>query len=296
MNKLPFLNEFLSYLDSKDYSEKTLYNYGRDLKTFHNFLNKRNIPFENINKEIVDDYKNYLFSFERKTTAGADSINKLGYYSVNRMLSALRTYLQYLINKGHASPLFIESIKLIKVPKRALSYAKSDDLLRLIEYPEKFEHNKKVGLRNRAMLEVMFSTGIRLSELLDLKWEQIKESGEIFIEGQNKKGRIVYLAPRAKKALEKYLSYRKDDLPYLFIPYSGSHFKKKDKRITPSYIQRKIKQYRERLSLETPISAQWLTTDGFASYLIEKTSNPESIRSISTHKSIKLSGPYTLWN
>lgn len=292
MNKLPFLNEFLSYLDNKKYSKKTLYNYERDLKGFQNFLSRRRIFFKNINKEIIDDYKDYLLSSKRKTAEGGDASKKLSHYSANRMLSALRTYLQYLINKGHTSPLFIENIKLIKVPKRAFKYAKSDDLMRLIECPEKFERNKKVGLRNKAMLEVLFSTGIRLSELLNLKREQIKESSEIIIEGQNKKGRIVYLTPRAKRALKKYLSYRRDDLPYIFIPYSGSHFKKKDKRITPSYIQRKIKQYRERLGLEVPISAQWLTTDGFANYLIEKTLNPELINSISTHESVKLSGSY----
>lgn len=293
MNKLPFLNEFLSYLDNKKYSKKTLYNYERDLKGFQNFLSRRRIFFKNINKEIIDDYKDYLLSSERKTAEGEDASKKLSHYSANRMLSALRAYLQYLINKGHSSPLFIESIKLIRVPKRDFKHAKLDDLLKLIECPEKFERNKQVGLRNKVMLEVLFSTGIRLSELLNLKRDQIKESGEIFIKGQNKKGRVVYLTPRAKKVLEKYLSYRKDDLPYVFIPYSGSHFKKKDKRITSSYIQRKIKQYREQLGLEVPISAQWLTTDGFASYLIEKAFDPESINSISIHESVKLTGLYT---
>jgi site-specific recombinase XerD len=143
------------------------------------------------------------------------------------------------------------------------------------------------------MLEVLFSAGIRLSELLNLKRDQIKESGEIFIKGQNKKGRVVYLTPRAKKALKKYLSCRADDLPYIFIPYSGSNFEKKDKRITPSYIQRKIKQYRERLGLEIPISAQWLTTDGFANYLIEQSLDPKPINPISFHESIKLTDTYT---
>lgn len=294
MKKLPLSKEFLSHLNRKKYSEETVYSYKRDLKTFLNFLNKKNIKFENINKENVDDYKNYLLSLERKTSENKDSIKQLSYYSINRMLSALRAYLRYLIDSDYSSPLVGENIKLLKLQKRDNSFPKTGDLIKLIESPTMLEKNKKVALRNRAMLEVLFSTGLRLSELLNLQRDQITKSGRIFIEGKNKKGRFVYLAPGAKRVLNKYLSCRTDGSPYVFIPYSGSHASDKNKRISPSYLQRKIKQYREILGIELPISAQWLTTDGFTNYLIEQNLNPKSIKSISTHKSLSLSSSYNL--
>lgn len=291
MKKLPLTKEFLSHLNRKKYSEETVYNYKRDLKTFLNFLNKKNIKFENINKENIDDYKNYLLSFERRTSENKDSIKQLSHYSINRMLSALRAYLRYLIDSGYVPPLLVESIKLLKSPKRIINYAKTDDIVKLIESPTILEKNKKVALRNRAMLETLFSTGLRLFELLNLKRDQINKSGQIFIKDKNEKGRFVYLAHRTQKHLANYLDTRTDSSPFAFVPYSGSRTKDKNKKICPEYLQRKIKQYREILGIETPISAQWLTTDGFTNYLIEQNLNPEPIKTISVHESINLLGP-----
>lgn len=233
-----------------------------------------------------------MLSLERRTSENKNSVKQLSHYSINRTLSALRAYLRYLADSDYGSPLVSENIKLLQLQKRNIKHAKTDDLIKLIESPTRLESNKKVGLRNMAMLEVLFSTGIRLSELLNLKRDQINKSGEILISNKHKGERLVYLTHRAKSIVEKYLSSRLDDSPYVFIPYSGKHASDKIKQITPSYLQRKIKEYRERLMIDSPISAQWLTTDGFANYLVEQNLNPRPIKSISAHESLDTTTRY----
>ena len=97
-----------------------------------------------------------------------------------------------------------------------------EELIKIIEAPAKFEKNKAVSLRNRAILEVLFSTGMRISELINLKKDQIDKTGRIFIRGKGKKERFVYLTPRAQKHIKNYSEIRGiTDSQYLFIPYSG---------------------------------------------------------------------------
>jgi len=100
MDNLPLLNKFLSYLRKKNYSEETVYNYERDLRTFGTFLKDKNIRFQEIDNNIINDYKSYLVSTGRKTMRGKEGIKVLNRFSINRMLSALRAYSKYLINIG----------------------------------------------------------------------------------------------------------------------------------------------------------------------------------------------------
>jgi site-specific recombinase XerD len=82
------------------------------------------------------------------------------------------------------------------------------DLIKLIECPLEFEKNENAGLRNRAMLEILFATGMRISELINLNLDQINSEGKIFIVGKGKKERFVYLTPRSLHWLDKYLRVR----------------------------------------------------------------------------------------
>ncbi len=128
--------------------------------------------------------------------------------SINRMLSALRSYLRYRIEFDLEVPLAPDAVKLLKNERKKSQVAELDDLVKLIECPMEFEKNENVGLRNRAMLEILFATGMRISELINLNLEQINSEGKIFIIGKGKKERFVYLTPRAMSWLDKYLRIR----------------------------------------------------------------------------------------
>lgn len=128
--------------------------------------------------------------------------------SVNRMLSAIRSFLKYRIDFDLDIPIPPDAIKLIKTTKKASQVAEFEELVRLIECPMTFDHDQKVQVRNRAMLEILFSTGMRISELIGLNLEQINGDGKLFILGKGKKQRFVYLTPRAMFWLDQYLRIR----------------------------------------------------------------------------------------
>lgn len=289
---LPDKESFLRFLQSNNYSSETLLNYERDLASFENFLNYQKTAFKKIVKSTIEDYKAYLYSINRKTAKGAKTQAKLSSFSVNRMLSSLRNYLKFLINMDKFVPLAPESIKLIRTEKKHPRVAELDDLIRLIECPEKFEPDKICGLRNRAMLELLMSTGMRISELLSLKRDQIDaRSGKIFIRGKGKKERFVYLTERALRQLDRYLAVRDDQLPYLFVALRGRNAGKGFHGISTNYLQAKIKNYRERLDINVPTSAHSLR-HGFATYLAESGANPAAIQVLLGHESLDTTTRY----
>jgi len=288
---LPYQDDFLLNLKTNNLSDETLYSYERDLSVFENFLNEEKVKFEEINKKTILNYKAYLVSVDRKTPKNQPTSKKLSSYSINRMLSVLRSYVKYLIDMDYKPPISPEVIKLTKTEKKHPRVSEFEEIKKIIESPFQFEKEKKIALRNRAMLEVLFSTGMRISELLNCKKEQIDKQGRIFIRGKGKKERFVYLTSRAQKHLNNYLDIRIDDSPYFFVPYSGSKVKDKNKKITPSYLQRKIKQYREQLGINIPLSAHSLR-HGFATYLAESGANPAAIQVLLGHESLDTTTRY----
>ncbi|NQU77286.1 tyrosine-type recombinase/integrase [Candidatus Falkowbacteria bacterium] len=290
-NPPPHLDEFLLSIQTDNYSPETVYNYERDLTVFENFLFEEKIDFDKLTKRDVLNYKAYLSSRDRKTASEKVSSKRLGSYTINRMLSSLRSYINFLDDMDYSIPISAESIKLIKNKKKHPQVAELEDLIRLIECPRKLEKDKVVGLRNQVMLEMLFSTGMRISELINLKREQINKSGKIFILGKGRKERFVYLTPRAKKVLDEYLALRKDTLPYLFIPLRGRNAKEKDRKISANYLQYKIKRYREILGINVPTSAHSLR-HGFATYLAEKGANPAAIQILLGHESLDTTTRY----
>lgn len=289
---LPYFDDFLLYLKTQNYSEETIYNYERDLRVFDIFLTDFPTSFEKINKRVVAEYKAYLISRDRETAIkkGKTEVH-LSSLSINRMLSALRSYLRYLIEMDYKVPVVPDSIKLIKTEKRKAKVADLKDLIRLIEAPSVLESDKKISLRNRAILEVLFSTGMRISELCQLNKADIDGTGRTFIMGKGKKERFVYLTPRAKQHLERYLVTRDDNCPALFIPYSGPNVSSVKKRISTNYIQAKIKKYREKLRINLPTSAHSLR-HGFATYLAEKGASPVAIQILLGHESLDTTTRY----
>jgi integrase/recombinase XerD len=298
---LPYFDDFLLKLKTDNYSDETVYNYERDLRVFEAFLEEdAHIPFTGFNKAALNTYKAYLVSRDRKTPARVTSgpskrvparFKRLSARSVNRMLSSLRSFLGFLIEQDLPCPVPPEAVTLVRTDRPHPRVADLEELVRLIEAPSTIEKNRRVALRNRAMLETLFSTGMRISELLGLRRDQIDGTGRVFIRGKGKKERFVYLTPRAHEHLTTYLASRKDDSPALFVPARGRNARKKDARISLSYLQTKIKEYRERLQINVPTSAHSLR-HGFATYLAESGANPAAIQILLGHESLDTTTRY----
>jgi len=289
---LPHVDDFLLNLQANKYSSETIYNYERDLSVFSSFLDESTIEFDKVDKRAITYYKAYLVSRDRKTSKlGRQVERELDSRSINRMLSALRGYLRYLIDMDYRCPVPPEAVKLTKAGRKHPQVAELGDLIRLIEAPSSFESNAKTALRNRAMLEVLFATGMRISELCNLNRSQIDDTGRIFITGKGRKQRFVYLTERARRYLDSYLATRQDDCPALFIPYAGRNVAKSKKRISTNYLQDRIKRYREKLKINVPTSAHSLR-HGFATYLAEEGANPAALQILLGHESLDTTTRY----
>jgi len=289
---LPYLDDFLLNLQTKNLSEETFYNYERDLKVFENFLKEINIPFGKIDKKIILNYRAYLTSRDRKTPKFLPGKKRLSSFSINRMLSSLRSYFKFLTNLDYSTTISPHMIELIKVEKKLARVGEFEEIKKLLESPIKFEKNRIIALRNRAILETLFSTGVRISELLNIKMSDIDKAGRIFIKGKGKKERFVYLTPRAQKYIKKYLENRgEDESPFLFIPYKGKNVKLRAKKISSNYVEEKIKKYRELLGLNIPITPHGFRR-AFATYLAEKGASVAAIQILLGHESLDTTTRY----
>jgi len=290
--QLPSLDDFLLNLQNNNLSQETIYNYERDLQVFENFLNEANINFSNANKKTLLFYKAYLNSEDRKTPLNNDGEKKLSSFSTNRMLSVLRSYLKFLIDMDIETPITPEMVKLSKNAKTQPRISELKEVIKIIEAPTEFEKNKKAAVRNRAMFEMLFSTGMRISELVGLKQNQIDKTGRIFIQGKGKKERFVYLTPRAEKYLKNYLDDRGIvDTPFLFVPYHGKNIHKENRRISVNYMQERIKRYKEWLGVNVPFSCHTIR-HAFATYLAEEGASPAAIQILLGHESLDTTTRY----
>lgn len=289
---LPLLDEYLENIQSSNYSQETVYNYERDLNTFETFLRDDiKTDFKNLNKRIIIKFRAYLSSSSRQTAEGHQGQSQLSSYSINRILSALRSYLKFLADVDYKSPISADAVKLLKTEKKYGQVPEMQELIKLIEAPTKFETDKNIALRNRAMLETLFATGMRISELLSLKRQQLDFSGRIYIMGKGKKQRFVYLTPRAISHLQNYLKTRSDNSDSMFVPYRGRNNGEKNKKISTNYLQFKIKRYRELLGINIPFSAHSIR-HSFATYLAENGANPAAIQILLGHESLDTTTRY----
>lgn len=220
--------------------------------------------------------------------------------SINRMLSSLRSYFNFLVDIDQDVPIPPSAIKLIKAEKKEKQVADLEELIQLIESPMQYEHDPIVQLRNRAMLELIFATGTRISEVINLNRDQIRfKEGRvlddrIYIMGKGKKQRFVYLTPRALRFLEEYLSKREDDYPAMFVPTKGTRKATGNPyliRLSQNYLQMKIAEYRRLCGIIVPTSAHSLR-HGFATYLAEEGANPAAIQRLLGHESLQTTTRY----
>lgn len=291
---LPYLEDFLLRLRTNNFSEKTIENYENDLRVFEKFLDQDvRLPFSKFGKAHIDLYKAFLASRDRKTAKGLQKRRKdrLSARTMNRMLSSLRSFLKYLIQTDRPCPVPPEAVDLVKTPRVKTRVAELDAFQRLLEAPTAFEKDRFMALRNRALLETLFATGMRLSEILSLDRTHIDGSGRIFVRGKGKKERFVYLTPRADRHLRDYLKERKDAFPALFIPLRGRNANSEKARLSPNYVEMVVKRYKERLRINIPVTVHSFR-HAFATYLAEEGASPAALQILLGHESLDTTTKY----
>lgn len=210
-------------------------------------------------------------------------------------LVAIRAFLKYLIVEQNMDILSPDKIILGKPEPRVPKVLTEDQLERLFNVQNL---NKKSGIRDRAILETLFSTGLRVSELVSLNIEDINlETGEFTVIGKGRKVRTVYLSESAKNWLRRYLSTRNDPFIPLFLRYSGKKMEENDSdgeslRLTARSVQRLVKKYITRAGIAIDATPHTLRHT-FATGLLRQGADLRSVQELLGHSNVSTTQIYT---
>jgi len=272
--------EFLEYIEiSKGRAVKTVENYDRYLTRFLEF-SKAKEP-KDITDRSVQDFR--LWLNRQPGTAGAGTMKRR---TQNYYLIALRAFLKHLQRQSITS-LSPERIELAKVPERSLDLISSAELERLMKAPDTSELK---GLRDKAMLELLFSTGLRVSELCALDNDIDLTRDELSVRGKGDKVRVVFLSGTAKKAVMAYLKARKDMEEALFV--SSSRGKQAPTRLTPRSVESMVKHYAIKAGITKKVTPH-VIRHSFATDLLENGADLRSVQALLGHANIATTQVYT---
>jgi len=280
------ITEFLEYLEiEKGCSLLTIRNYDFYLQRFVK-QSKINSP-QQITKEIVRQFRLWLSRLKNYHQ------DNLSLATRNYHLIAIRCFLKYLAIKDIPS-LSPEKIELAKTGERQISFLEGDDLEKLLDAPLQVKQKEIIAYRDKAILELLFSTGLRVSELTNLKKENINlKKDEFSIKGKGQKWRLVFLSNQAKYWLKKYLEKRTDIDPALFIRYDrASKNNPKSLGITPRSVQRLVQKYSKVAGLTRKITVHTLR-HSFATDLLSSGANLRAVQELLGHKNITTTQIYT---
>lgn len=276
--------EFLEHVEiEKGNSLKTVENYDRYLARFLSFANIQT-P-KQITDDIVREFRLTLNRAPGMKIRG-QSASTLKKNTQNYHLIALRSFLKYLMKRGITS-LSPDRIDLAKIKERSLDLITTDELTRLMKAPDSATLK---GLRDKALFELFFSTGLRLSELCSLNRDLDLSKDEFSIRGKGEKVRVVFLSDDAKNAIREYLKSRKDMTEPLFT--TESHNKTKDARLTPRSIERIVSQYAIKAGISKKVTPH-VIRHSFATNLLSNGADIRSVQMMLGHANIATTQIYT---
>jgi site-specific recombinase XerD len=280
---------FLEYVEiEKGRSLSTVRNYDHYISKFLEF-SKLKSP-EGITDEVLREYRLWLNrQSNKKGSAISGTIKKK---TQNYYLIALRSFLKYLSRRG-VSALPPERIELAKVPERSLDLISKEDLGRLLGAPDT---NTLKGLRDRSILELLFSTGLRVSELCNLDRDLNLKMDEFSVRGKGDKVRVVFLSDEAKQAIKAYLDKRDDMDNAMFVQtrIGGSKLATKGEtlRLTPRSIERIVKHYAIKAGVSKKVTPHVLR-HSFATDLLRNGADLRSVQMMLGHANIGTTQIYT---
>ncbi|MCL4360249.1 tyrosine-type recombinase/integrase [Patescibacteria group bacterium] len=289
MNLPDLIQEFLEYLEiDRNVSRLTIRNYKHYLKRFVAYLGSESPPLSVITAEKVHAYRLYLSRF---VDGHGISLKRV---TQNYHLIALRSFLKFLTKRG-LNVLSPELVELGKAESHSIKFLERDQVERLLNMPEL---SRTGGYRDKAILELLFSTGLRVSELVSLNRDQINfDRKEFGVIGKGRRARVVFLSDSAVTWVKRYLDAREDPAKALFIRYSGKTPEADDPngeslRLTARSVQRLVEKYVKKARLPIKITPHGLR-HSFATDLLTSGADLRAIQEMLGHKNVSTTQIYT---
>ena len=278
------LNNWIGNLSNvRNLSHNSVISYKNDVLKFFDFLSlhkdKKKIDEKILQELKISDFRSFL-TFRRNKNLSSNSIA--------RNISSLKSFFNYLIknNKLKNSEVFI-----LKTPKLKKSLPRPINVelaIEAIKFSEKIEKDKWIGLRNKAILLLLYGCGLRISEALNLNFEDIKNEDYILIKGKGGKERVVPMMPYIKKGIENYIN----ECPKELIDSDPLFIGQRLSRLSPRIIQYALERIRSSLSLPETATPHAFR-HSFATHLLESGGDLRTIQELLGHSSLSTTQKYT---
>lgn len=278
--------DFLEYLEiEQNRSQKTIQNYDHYLTRLIDFADN-DLQVSDITPELIRKWRLWL------NRLGTNVSDELGKSTQNYHLIALRGFLKFCA-KRNIPALAADKIELARTKRKQVTFLNEEELGRLFSQPDL---DKLAGLRDRAILELLFSSGLRVSELVGLDRDHINlKRREFMVRGKGQKDRPIFVSPAAAEWVQAYLDRRDDNTAPLFVRYSGT--KKVDlsgnyHRLTARSIQRLVSRYALLAGITKHVSPHTLR-HSFATDLLMNGADLRSVQAMLGHSNISTTQIYT---
>lgn len=286
-----YITDFLEELELvKGRSNLTIRNYDFYLRRFSKFLKENGVTSpDKIDQEIIRKYRLWLNRFRNELRQ-----TNLKKSTQNYHLIAVRSFLKYLA-KHDVQTLAPEKIELAKMPARTVEFLEGSDLDQILEKPMSTDAPIIIKHRDKAILELLFSTGCRVSELASLKRDLNLDKDEFTIRGKGGKTRLVFISQSARHWVKEYLKLRKDENPWLFISHDKAAKTRQNKEaigLTPRSIERIVQKYAKLSGINKKITPHTMR-HSFATDLLMNGADIRSVQTLLGHSSITTTQIYT---